>query len=140
MRLTLFKEKGFWTAHVSQDWKPTKISKIIEDKYRLLSVVKAIQEVYPGEKIWLDKNMSPNPWVYISIQNFQFFGETPIYEDIDHMLLKNEVRNCTLCKGKAWYNSSVKCFQCTECRAQERMMNLGSLNETRFYKVGRWAK
>lgn len=136
MKVKVFREDGYWTAHVEDDWgKEKQIHRIVPDSHRFLAVIKAMQETYPDQKIWIDKNISPNPWVFIGIENLQFFGMTPIYEDIDKMLLYGEEKKiCNLCKGDAWYNSSVNCFQCRNCRAHESMVDRG-----RFFKLSKWA-
>lgn len=140
MKITIFREKAMWTAHIGEQFEEPKVYPLVPEKESLLLLVKAIQNTNPDSKVFIATQISNNPFLAHHLFARKHFNMLPDYEGVQEMLNHPEPHVCNLCESEAWYNNrpgSIGSYQCTyfKCRALEYSSDPGH-----FYRLSRWAK
>lgn len=135
MELTIHKENDMWTAHVGGQLEEQKIFPLGPASESLFRWVTAIHNCYPGSKVWIDPQITPNPFLAKALFIARYYGLAPLYQDVQETIDNSQEKVCNLCASRACYNASVRGWVCTNCGAHESFIDRG-----RFFKLSRNAR
>lgn len=130
VELTLFKENDMWTVHLGKypfEAIAATHYPLIPASQSLYRLVTAIHNIYPDSKVWIDPNITDNPFLHHSLFTTRHYGLTPIYENVQATIDNSHEKVCDLCGSRACYNSHLNGWQCTraKCSARESPVTVG---------------
>lgn len=130
MELTIYRNAGMWEAHTEQ-----KVYPLVPDTRPLLRLVKAIHNTHPGSLVWIDSNISINPFLRQRLFTTRHYRLIPDYEAIQATLNHPEVRRCQLCDSEAWYTADRGMWQCARSKCSAYQYG----NDNYWFKLSRHA-
>lgn len=138
MELTIYKENEMWTAHMGKyTFENGAVHVLTPASSSLYRLITAIHIRHPECKVWIDPNITDNPFLQKTLFTMRHYNLTPIYEHVQMYIDNSGDKICNLCDTRACYNNSVRGWQCTSrrCGAIESFINKG-----RYFRLSRNAR
>lgn len=120
MTIYLHRDGSQWTLHIKTAiGKPDQVHVIGSDIHPFMAIIKGLKYYYPQHRLFVDPQLSQNPFVSNHIFNTQYHGKEPDYVFIHRSIGQWMVKACRKCHGDAYYNPAINHYQCIRCKAVE---------------------
>jgi ribosomal protein L37AE/L43A len=127
VKLYLSVADGHWVAEIesADDLDPSHQYELSPISVPMNHVINAIKKHYPQYEVIISPIVSENVWFKRHLKLQDKYGLAPVLEDLSDEAEYDDSKTCSICYQEAWYNSSVKKWQCPNCQATESFIDKG---------------